>query len=155
MQAQVYQVWLYNWCSQFMVYSNPELHFISEEKNPLYLCTEKLNPSLNLNWSLTRWLKGLPNINTVKVLTPIVLFYFWKNRKCSPRNKTKEWNKYNGLLRASLFSSATSLLSISYVHQGLKYYNSCHSLDSTLIPKTTHASSDPHPKEKLGKIESI
>lgn len=112
--------------------------------------TEKSKPGLNLNWNLARWLRGLCNITRLKIYSWSP-FFLWKN-KCSLRRKFKEaaWSKYNGLLRTSLYSSVTSLLSISYIQQGLKYYNLCHSALHLGSQNNTHVSQifDLHPKEK-------
>lgn len=91
----------------------------------------------------------------------MVLFFLWKNRNCSLRRKIKgvAWNKYNGLLRASLFSSATSLLAffllcssrteiIQFVSLFGLHFGSQNNTNVSQI-------FDHHPKKKLGKIESI
>lgn len=88
----------------------------------------------------------------------MVLFFLWKNRNCSLRRKIKgvAWNKCNGLLRASLFSSATSLLSLCSSRTEILQFVSLFGLHFGSQNNTNVSQIfDHHPKEKLGKIESI
>lgn len=106
------------------------------EERIIILVLWEIKPRLKLNSILASWLRRLADTEIVKHL-----YLLWKVRRCCLRRKRKgpSWNKYNCVLRSSLFSSATSVLCFSYTYQGQKYYKLCHS-ELRVVLKNINAS---------------